>query len=245
MSCIYKAKIADRLNYGAERGAEGILYLVLHYTGNDGDTDEGNSRFFAEHVVQASAHYFVDDDSVTNTVPDNHIAWAVGGEKWSDCEKTGGGKLHGIATNANSISVELCDTKQDGTIMVSEATIANAVPLCRELMRRYGIPIERVVRHFDVTGKHCPAYFMDEAKWAKFKEKLVEAKQTKQRFNTIAEIEEAAPWAADTVRKICDNFILRGGGAAADENGYPVELDMSMDMLRLLVMNDRAGIYDI
>lgn len=65
------------------------------------------------------------------------------------------------------------------------------------------------------------------------------------RFNTIAEIEAAAPWAADTVRKLCDNFILLGGGATADENGYPTSLDMSMDMLRLLVMNDRAGIYNI
>lgn len=72
-----------------------------------------------------------------------------------------------------------------------------------------------------------------------------EEENAPKRFNTIAEIEAAAPWAADTVRKLCDNFILRGGGAAADENGYPVELDMSTDMLRLLVMNDRAGIYDI
>lgn len=72
-----------------------------------------------------------------------------------------------------------------------------------------------------------------------------EGENTPKRFNTIAEIEAAAPWAADTVRKLCDNFILLGGGATADENGYPTSLDMSMDMLRILVMNDRAGIYDI
>lgn len=66
----------------------------------------------------------------------------------------------------------MCDTVHDGQIMATEKTLAKAAALGRELMERYNIPLERVVRHFDVTGKHCPAYFMDS--WAReaFKARL-------------------------------------------------------------------------
>lgn len=161
-------------NRGGARRAESIRYLVYHYTGNDGDTARGNAVWYRDTVVQASAHYFVDDKDIYRSVPDLEIAWAVGGKKWSDCAQTGGGKLYGIASNANSISIEMCDTSRDGSLMASEATLARAAELGRELMAKYNIPVERVIRHFDVTGKHCPAYLMDEAAWAAFKERLVD-----------------------------------------------------------------------
>ena len=50
--------------------------------------------------------------------------------------------------------------------------MANAAELCKELMKKYNIDINHVVRHFDVNGKHCPAYFMDNAVWEKFKNRL-------------------------------------------------------------------------
>lgn len=154
------------------RDPEVIRYLVYHYTGNDGDTGANNAAYYAHTKVGASAHYFVDDGSITQSVRDCYIAWAVGGKKWSDCGETGGGKLYGACTNTNSISIELCDTRRDGTLNVTEATLANAVALGRMLMAKYDIPIENVVRHFDVTGKHCPAYFMDNTKWQAFKARL-------------------------------------------------------------------------
>ena len=160
-------------NYGGARDSSSIKYLVFHYTGNDGDNDTNNANYYANHVVEASAHYFVDDDSITQSVLDNEIAWAVGGKKWADCDKTGGGKLYKTVTNANSISIELCDTKKDGTYSATEETLKTAIALARILMQKYNIPIENVVRHFDVTGKHCPAYFMDETKWKVFKERIV------------------------------------------------------------------------
>lgn len=167
-----KTALAHRSNYGDLRPSSAIKYIILHYTANDGDTDEGNGSYFQGANRHASAHYFVDDDSITRSVPDNYVAWAVGGEKWADCGKTGGGKFYGFATNSNSISIEMCDTVRDGIIQATEQTMENAAMLCRELMEKYDIDIDHVIRHFDVNGKHCPAYFMDDKKWENFKDRI-------------------------------------------------------------------------
>ena len=168
-----KKNLAHSSNYTkASRTAANIKYIVIHYTGNDGDTDEANANYFTSPNRQASAHYFVDDDSYTISVEPNNIAWAVGGGKYSDCSSTGGGKLHGIACNSNSISVEMCDTKKDGKYAASEKTLKNTYALVASLMVKYGVDINHVIRHFDVNGKHCPAYLMNETKWKKFKTAL-------------------------------------------------------------------------
>lgn len=172
MSFVLREKLAASGNHGGPRTASQIQYLVLHYTGNDGDTAASNAAYFQSNVVKASAHYFVDDTSVYRSVPDLTAAWAVGGAKWADCAATGGGTMYGIITNANSLSVELCGTLGDGTLRPSEATLSNAVALCRELMEQYQIPVSHVYRHFDVTGKHCPRYWMDESAWQTFKARL-------------------------------------------------------------------------
>ena len=168
----YKYLPANPKNYGGSRSATQIRYLVFHYTGNDGDRAANNAAYFQNRVVGASAHYFVDDTTVWQSVPDLSIAWAVGGKKYPNAGATGGGTMHGIVTNANSISVEMCDTIRNGVYQASEATLSNAAALGRELMRQYHIPIENVVRHFDVTGKHCPSYLVSSAKWAAFLDRL-------------------------------------------------------------------------
>lgn len=177
MGYVMKTDLSRKENYGGERSISKIKYIVIHYTGNDGDHDEGNSEYFRGTVVKASAHYFVDDDSITQTVPDNYIAWSVGGRKWKDCDKTGGGKFHGIVNNTNSLNIEMCDTQKDGRIMATETTMRNAADLCKKLMKQYNIDINHVVRHFDVTGKHCPAYFMDEQAWIGFKNRLANSEE--------------------------------------------------------------------
>ena len=159
MAYTLKVNIANKNNYGGKRNTSAIKYIVIHYTGNDGDSDEANAKYFRNNIVKASAHYFVDDDSVTQSVPDNYIAWSVGGSKYSSCSKTGGGSMHGKCTNSNSISVELCDTVKNGAVYPSEKTIENAVAFVKTLMKKYGIPASNVIRHFDVTGKGCPAYW--------------------------------------------------------------------------------------
>lgn len=233
--------LCNRANYGERRDASTVRYLVYHYTGNDGDTARANAVYYANATVQASAHYFVDDTEIVQSVPELRTAWAVGGKKWSDCAQTGGGTLHGVVTNANSISVEMCDTVRDGRLMATEATLTNAAALGKKLMALYGIPIDRVVRHFDVTGKHCPAYFMDRAAWEAFRLRLTDKEgEIMNRYNSLQEIREHAPWAVGTVEKLIDVGAIRGSGAK-DEQGRPDDMDLSDDMLRLLVMVDRAG----
>ena len=63
------------------------------------------------------------------------------------------------------------------------------------------------------------------------------------RYNTMAEISAGAPWAAETVKKLLDFGALRGSTGQLDGNGFPVGLDLSEDMLRGFVVNDRMGLY--
>lgn len=154
-----KTNLANKNNYGSIRSTSSIKYIVIHFTANDGDSDEGNGNYFKNNIVKASAHYFVDSDSITQSVKDNYVAYSVGGSKYSNCKTTGGGKFYGKCTNANSISIELCDDKRNGTIYPSGATIEKAILLTKLLMNKYNIPASRVIRHFDVTGKACPAYW--------------------------------------------------------------------------------------
>ena len=97
-----KEQLADPGNYGGERTADQIRYLVIHYTGNDGDTAANNAAYYQRTVVQASAHYFVDDTAIYRSVPDLCVAWAVGGEKYADVEETGGGTMYHIISNSSS-----------------------------------------------------------------------------------------------------------------------------------------------
>jgi len=144
---------ANAGNVGGTRAASGIRYIVIHYTGNDGDTAMNNAKYYASNVVKTSAHYFVE------SVDDLRVAWAVGGKKYPSCPRTGGGTLHGRCLNANSISIEICDAKKDGVYAPSAKTVAQALALTKALMKKYNIPASNVIRHFDVTGKLCPAYW--------------------------------------------------------------------------------------
>lgn len=156
MGYVLKTNLANKSNYGNARMLSSIKYLVIHYTANDGDHDEANGNYFHNNYVGASAHYFVDDDSVTQSVPDNYVAYSVG-------RNFGLNNLFGIVTNLNSISIELCDTIKNGTIYPSSATIENAIELTKSLMKKYNIPQANVVRHYDVCTKLCPAYWCGNA----------------------------------------------------------------------------------
>lgn len=231
MALPIKTVLAHRQNYGKARSLSQIKYIIIHYTSNDGDHDESNANYFKNNVVQASAHYFVDDDSITQTVPDNYVAWAVGGAKWRDCATTGGGTMHGIITNTNSLSVEMCDTVKDGSVMATETTMRNTADLVKDLMKKYNVDIDHVYRHFDVTGKYCPKYLMSSSAWAKFKERLVD-NEIMENYNTIDEVPE---WGKETVKKLIAHGSLKGDTAG--------NLNLDLNLLRMLVINDREGLY--
>ena len=62
MAFEYKKRIANRRNYGYSRTTKNIAWIVVHFTANDGDSDESNAKYFENNIVKASAHYFIDDD---------------------------------------------------------------------------------------------------------------------------------------------------------------------------------------
>lgn len=169
---------ASKANYGGTRALSTIKYIVIHYTANDGDTAISNAKYFANGSRGASAHYFVDSKNIVQSVKDDYVAWAVGGNKYDDTTKTGGGKFYGICNNSNSINIELCDDIRNGNIYPTEAAISSAIDLVRSLMEKYNISSNNVIRHFDVNGKRCPAYWCGDsqknAKWQDFKSRLEE-----------------------------------------------------------------------
>lgn len=151
-------------NYGGKR-QQAVEYIVIHYTANDGDTDANNGNYFKNNVVGASAHWFVDEDSYTLSVPEDCIAWHCGASKYK----------HPYCRNGNSIGIEICDNERNGVIYPNAKTIENTLNLTKQLMAKYGIPAKNVIRHYDVTGKECPSYWVDDAKWrSEFWYKLID-----------------------------------------------------------------------
>lgn len=159
-------KIIDNLtkiNFG-EASNRHIQYIVIHYTANDGDTAYGNTKYFKNEYRGASAHYFVDENEICRCVLDKDIAWHCGAKDYN----------HEYCRNTNSIGIEMCSRidKRGNYYFLNETTV-NTQELVKELMDKYNIPAENVIRHYDVTGKICPKpYVQDENLWKEFKEPL-------------------------------------------------------------------------
>ena len=163
-----KFKAADPSNHYAGRDGNAIRYIVLHYTANNGDTAQNNADYFAGANRRASAHYFVDENEVVQSVRDTDAAWHCGGSIESDHHP-----LRGICTNRNSLGVEMCSDIVSGKYTITQQTVDRTVELVRWLMDKYGIDVDHVVRHYDVTGKDCPEpWVRDESLWRKFKARL-------------------------------------------------------------------------
>ncbi len=146
-----------------------IEYIVIHYVGAV-STAEANTKYFKSINRKASAHYFVDDNSVWQCVEDKDSAWHCGG----GLQGFRGHAYYKKCLNSNSIGIEMCCYKNiKGKLDISDATISKTIELTKELMKKYSISEDKVIRHFDVTGKNCPAPFVaDETKWNDFKSKL-------------------------------------------------------------------------
>ena len=230
---------ANAGNYlSAARGRKEICYLVIHFTANDGDTAKNNADYFTNSNISTSAHYFVDEKEVWQSVRDADIAWHCG---------TKGTYFHPYCRNANSIGIELCSRIKNGKYYFQAGTVENAVQLARSLMQKYCIAPDHVVRHYDVTHKNCPAPFVENAAaWQDFKRRLTEEvddmtadevknliAQSKTVYNTTASVPE---WGRATVEKLTRKGWLKGEGGSGG-------LNLPEEVLRVLVINDRAGIY--
>ena len=149
------------------KGNKGRKYIVIHYTGNRTDTAAANANYFKSVNRGASAHYFVDRTQVVQVVSDNDTAWSVG-------VNYGSNNLFSKCKNNNSINIEMCSTNGK----IADETYNNTVALTKSLMKKYGIPASRVVRHWDVCSKACPGWTgwgaagKDASIWNKFKKDI-------------------------------------------------------------------------
>lgn len=179
-----------------------IRYIAIHYTAGASSAPGRaiNMKNGWEKTKRASADFGVDDRDMVQFNPDplNYKCWSVGDKK---NPYSGGGSLYGIATNSNTISIEICSNLTAGYNSskanhagwyYTDAALDNAVRLVKILMKKYSIPIERVVRHYDISGKLCPGIvgwnngdlygaegnkmnmLNNSSKWEEFKKRLLE-----------------------------------------------------------------------
>lgn len=235
-------EVRRQIKYNRSKRYENIRYIVVHDTGNTavGADAEAHFNYFNGGNRGSSADIFVDDREIwiVNDYPD-YYSWHCGDGKGR----------YGI-TNANSIGVEMC-INADGD---RNRAIENTAYVVRHLMKELNIPIDRVVRHYDASRKNCPASMSKNnwAQWYEFKKLLSEEGLTMSQYEELkneikALREENTPmiynyidnnmpeWARPTIQKLVDKGLLKGG-----ENG----LNLNEDLMRMFVINDRAGLYD-
>lgn len=162
---------AKSISKGGARAVSSVKYIVIHYTGNVGDTAKNNADFFGvggSNPRVAGAHFFVDQSgSVYQSIPVDITAWSVGGFFTS---ANGAAAYYQRCTCFNSVSIEMCDcaTKDPSSAMVSAM---------RELVRfiQSKCPnAKTIIRHWDVSGKECPKRLIgtNNPKWNSLKTSL-------------------------------------------------------------------------
>ena len=152
-----------------------IKYIVIHWVGA-ASSAKNNADYFYSADRSASAHYFVDDKEIWQSVLDKNAAWAVGGGPLDQASPYAkyGKKYFNKCTNSNSISIEMCCKKNSqGKLYITDETIDLTAELVQMLQKKYSISDKNVIRHFDVNGKLCPGTHIEELKWGKLHSKLV------------------------------------------------------------------------
>ena len=152
-----------------------IKYIVIHWVGAVSSA-KNNADYFYSADRSASAHYFVDDKEIWQSVLDKNAAWAVGGGPLDQASPYAkyGKKYFNKCTNSNSISIEMCCKKNSqGKLYITDETIDLTAELVQMLQKKYSISDKNVIRHFDVNGKLCPGTYIEELKWEKLHSKLV------------------------------------------------------------------------
>jgi N-acetyl-anhydromuramyl-L-alanine amidase AmpD len=157
-------KKLTKVNFQDKNSTKRIKYIVIHYVGATGGA-KANCDYFYSEYRGVSAHYFVGHKGeIWQCVDDADIAWHCGGKKY----------VHKYCRNSNSIGIEMCCRKDaKGNWYFEDATVKSTVELVQYLMKKYNIKIENVIRHYDVTGKKCPEPYVNEARWANFKNMLI------------------------------------------------------------------------
>lgn len=138
-------------------------YIVIHYTANPGSTARQNRDYFENlkdtQETYASSQFIIGlEGEIIQCVPCDEIAY---------CSNQ---------LNEISISIELCHPDEGGNF--NDATYNNCVYLVAKLMNYYNLDMDHLIRHYDVTGKNCPKYFVEhEDRWQVFKDFVEEYRE--------------------------------------------------------------------
>ena len=138
---------------------EQVNGIVIHYTANPGTTAIQNRSYFENlaetHETKASSHFVIGlEGEIVQCIPCNEISYASNDR------------------NNDTISIECCI--EDETGKFNSKTYDSLIRLTTWLMGRYELSSEDVIRHYDVTGKNCPKYYVEhEDAWDEFKEDLL------------------------------------------------------------------------
>lgn len=140
---------------------DGVSGIVVHYVGNPGTTARQNHSYFRNlaetHETYASSHFLVGlEGEIIQNVPLDEVAYCS-----SD-------------RNHDTISVECCHPDEDGSF--TRETYNSLVRLVKWLMEYYELDASQVIRHYDVTGKECPLYYVrNPEEWEAFLADLTQA----------------------------------------------------------------------
>lgn len=124
---------------------EKVNYIAIHYTANPGSSAIANRNYFENlkdsHETKASSHFIVGlEGEIVQCIPTAEISYATN------------------ERNVDSVSIECCHADESGQF--NEATYQSVVELTAWLCNRFGLSIDAVIRHYDVTGKDCPRYYV-------------------------------------------------------------------------------------
>lgn len=133
--------------------------IVIHYVGNPESTAIANRNYFEslknQDKTYASSHYIVGlEGEVIACVPENEVAY------------------HASQANGDHIGIEVCHPDASGRFraVTYEALIGLVITICK----RYHLnPLRDVIRHYDVTGKNCPNYYVEHIdEWDRFRQEV-------------------------------------------------------------------------
>lgn len=129
--------------------------IVIHYTGNPGTTAKSNRNYFEnlqfKKTTSASSHFIIGlEGEIIQCIPLNEISYASNNR------------------NNDTISIENCHP--DNTGKFTDETYESLVALVATLCYTYNLDKDDIIRHYDITKKKCPLYFVDhEDEWELFK----------------------------------------------------------------------------
>ena len=134
-----------------------IENIIVHWVGNAGSSAIANRNYFesleTSHKTYASSHYVIGlNGEIIRCVPENEVAFHSGS----------------YSMNRKSIGIEDCHPNWEGKF--NDNTYNSLVELCADICKRYGLSVNNIIRHYDVTRKNCPKYYVEhEDAWIKFK----------------------------------------------------------------------------